>query len=152
MSVLGFWSGLWKRRTHSGTDLAGREVAQAEPNQSDRRSSARYRSPTTTAWLGWSDDRGFIAWPARVEDLAVGGARLGIRKGTPLPHCDTPLKLWIGDSTPASDEARWIDVEVLQETPRAEGGRELRVNFPDGCPYYVFSSAVWGEALAGARA
>src|SRR3954447_20509113 len=103
----------------------------------DSRWSSRYEAVKTAVYLGWWEEPEFRTCAAALRNLSHGGALVHVAL---LPPEGTNLWLCLA-GTPPGD---WVLVSVVSITGRDPGPFQLRLQFPESCPYEMFNSAVLG--------
>lgn len=106
----------------------------AEP----RRSAYRYPPVYDRALVAWWRDGKHIHTPARIIDISQNGVAAVVAAVPPLPPQSI---MWIGLEPPAVVE--WAETRLVA-IERAGKEHQVRLSFPDSCPYDFFKIVVWG--------
>lgn len=105
----------------------------------DRRTATRYQSVWSRAWLGWKEQSQFHCAPCWIQDIGLGGVRLGLHE---LPPIGVPLVLRLdGEWLP-----NWYEVRILEVLPNDQPGfATARMAFPAACPFELFMAVAYGH-------
>jgi hypothetical protein len=109
--------------------------------QADRRCSFRYSPTRDLACLGWWEGGQFRTARVQLRNISTGGALVSLgqeRQGSG--------KVWV--CLVGQDVSQWVRAEVIGVTADDTRNYLVRLKFPEGCPYEVFQSAVWGQPIA----
>ncbi len=101
----------------------------------DNRDSSRYEAVKSAVYLGWWDEPEFRTCAAALRNLSHGGALVNVSM-----RLAEGARLWLClAGTPPGD---WVPVSVVSVT--GVGPFQVRLRFPDSCPYEMFNQAVLG--------
>lgn len=103
----------------------------------DSRCSSRYEAVRTFVYLGWWEEPEFVTVAAVLRNLSHGGALIHI--GVSPPE-ERGLWLCLAGAPPSE----WVEVSSVGIRTLNEGLYELRLRFPESCPYEIFNAAVLG--------
>ena len=103
----------------------------------DSRCSSRYETIRSAVYLGWWDEPEFRTCAAALKNLSHGGALVHVAV---LPTEGASVWLCLAGTPPGE----WVLVSIVSVTGKAPGAFQVRVRFPDSCPYEMFNGAVLG--------
>ena len=103
----------------------------------DHRCSSRYEAVKHAVYLGWWHEPEFRTCRAELKNLSHGGALVHVAI---VPPESASLWLCLVGSPPSD----WVEVAVVAVTSQHDGLFQLRLKFPESCPYEVFNAAVLG--------
>jgi hypothetical protein len=103
----------------------------------DNRCSSRYQAVKNTVYLGWWHEPEFRTCLAELRNLSHGGALVHV--AIPPPEGASVWLCLFG--TPPGE---WVEVAVVSVTSPKAGEHQVRLRFPESCPYEVFNAAVLG--------
>jgi PilZ domain len=128
----------------SGNATAGTPGDNVQIACDERRGSQRYCTAENQAWTGrWADGTQFVATPAAVVDISLGGARVVM--GEPLKVSE---KLWIRPANSVKHE--FLEATVLEVEPDQTGRYWIRLQFTSPCSHSFLKAVVNGIADASA--
>lgn len=108
-----------------------------QPGYVDNRCSSRYEAVKSAVYLGWWEDSEFRTTLAVLRNLSQGGALVSVGLS---PPDNVGLYLCLAESPPSD----WVEVTIVDKNRRIEGVHEVRLMFPEACPYEIFHVAALG--------
>ena len=103
----------------------------------DNRCSSRYEAVKTAVYLGWWEEPEFRTCAAALRNLSHGGALVHVAV---LPTEGASVWLCLAGTPPGE----WVEVAVVAVTGKGPGAYQVRLKFPEACPYEMFNGAVLG--------
>lgn len=103
----------------------------------DSRSSSRYEAVKSAVYLGWWEEPEFRTCAAALRNLSHGGALVHVAV---LPNESQAYWLCLAGTPPGE----WVEVSVVSVTGSDPGPYQVRLMFPESCPYEMFNGAVLG--------
>lgn len=103
----------------------------------DSRNSSRYEAVKRAVYLGWWEEPEFRTCAAGLRNLSHGGALVHIAV---LPSEARNYWLCLAGTPPGE----WVAVAIVSVTGKAPGPYQVRLKFPESCPYEMFNGAVLG--------
>jgi hypothetical protein len=110
--------------------------------QMDSRGSSRYEAVKSAIYLGWWEEPEFRTCAARLRNLSSGGALVSVAIAPPKG-----VSLWL--CLAKSPPGEWVEVSPVGRTSVRDGHYELRLKFPESCPFELFEVAVLGHDESG---
>ena len=103
----------------------------------DSRGSSRYEAVKSAVYLGWWEEPEFRTCAAAMRNLSHGGALVQVAL---RPTEGAGLWLCLAGSPPGD----WVAVTVVSVSGPVAGPFQVRLKFPESCPYEMFVDAVLG--------
>ncbi len=103
----------------------------------ESRGSSRYNAVKTAVYLGWWEEPEFRTCAAALRNLSHGGALVHVAI---LPGESETCWLCLAGTPPGE----WVPVSIVSVTGPAPGPYQVRLKFPESCPYEMFNGAVLG--------
>ncbi len=94
------------------------------------------------ACLGWWDGVQYRTARVHLRNISTGGAL--VYSGQEPPDSG---KAWL--CLAGQHVSQWVRAEVAGVMAEDISNHLIRLTFPEGCPYDVFRSVVWGKPIAG---
>jgi len=100
-------------------------------SRGDRRAAGRQTATVGRAWIGWREGQEFLAKPAFLLDISMGGCLMAAQAEPPL-HRTVLIRL-DGSLLPV-----WFEARVMEVRGGKAAIRAVRLIFADSCPYELF--------------